>query len=385
MQPQISQQHLWKFYTGTFISQLGNYVFIAGMIFFPKAIGWSHLQVGLLLGASHLFGMLSLLVFGDIGDRISPKKIIVTVELLAMCISICLMLLWGSDFPYSKYLFILFVGFKAVLTSIQSPARNKYIKILSKNHQHTKNLSIFLSSITSGTSLFSAFLCLLFFKNVDFTYTMAFDALSFLLGGILIFNLPDISFSQNTKKSITDRFKDYFSIDKTLIFKDLSLSILISGISILIVRISAIEPSLTFVLQALFGLSFFVSGYIFSKIKQENYDHFTWLFFSLSYGLLYFARQEWSVVLFTFLVFLSYAKIVQSYTVEWQQKTPVEITSSVFGIRSLLNILILGCGEIFAGKIASNISIYNESLIRSAICLFIALTIVSMRKRARPA
>jgi hypothetical protein len=371
----ISKEKLWLFYIGTFLSQLGTFTLILGLIYFPPLNGWSSLETGLLLSASHLFSTFALLKWGDIGDRVSPKKLILIVEFSAVIISIFTIYCWISDSIFARYLFILAIGLKSMITAIQSPARNKYLKLASNSKERSKNLSIFLTTINQGTIFFSALLSWFYFKEKSFVATIGFDLLSFLVNGLIILTLPEISIEKSSKQPFKNRILDYLAVNKFLSFKDIMASICIAGASLLIIRISSIKPDLAVILGGIFGLSFIISGYILSKIKREHIDHYIWPLYSISFFLLYFARSELTILIFMSILFILYALLMHIYLVNWQHESPVQKIANIFSVRTIILSLTLGLGEILFGKISPLITVYNEALIRGSISFVIAVFI----------
>lgn len=377
MHAQVNRLNLISFYTGTFISQLGSYVFIFGMLFFPPVSGWSHFQTGCLLSVGHLFGAIGILRWGDMGDRVEPKKLIVIVELIACMMSLGLIITWQMNHEVGRWFFILFAGLRALAVSIQAPARNKYLKLISTSNQASKSLSIWLTSITQGTAIFSSLLCLYFFKQKTFTASIIFDACSFVINGALLLTMPTIAINATAKKKIKERVKDYFSVDSFLSFKDVFASIAITGVSILMVRLSSQNQELTFILGGLFGLSFWAGGAIFHRVKNEKLDHYVWFLYALSYLALSFANTDMLRIVFLGAVFLCYAILMQKYVSEWQHHTPLANVSSVFSIRTIILTVTLGAGELIMGKMSSFISLQHELQGRFVLALILALIIVS--------
>ncbi len=375
MNEAISKNKLWLFYAGTFLSQLGTFVFVLGLIYFPPLNGWSSLETGLLLSASHLFSTFALLRWGDIGDQIAPKKLIFIVEFSAVLISTFVIYCWLNNSIYARYLFILAIGLKSMITSIQAPARNKYLKLASNSKDKTKSLSIFLTIINQGTIFFSAILSWFYFKEKTFVATIIFDLLSFLINGLIILTLPDLSIEKTKKTNLKKRLAEYFSVNKFLAFKDIFASVCIAGASLLIIRISVINSKLSVILGGLFGLSFIISGFLLSKIKKEHIDHLVWPFYSLSFFLLYFAKNDFMIILFMSFLFISYALLMHIYLVNWQHESPVQKIANIFSVRSIILTLTLGTGEMLIGKIGPSISVYHEVLIRGALALLISIFI----------
>ncbi len=369
------------FYFGTFLSQLGTFVFVLGLIYFPPLNGWSSFETGLLLSASHLFSTMALLKWGDIGDRVSPKKLIFIVEFSAVLISLFTIYCWLDNTIYSRYLFILAIGLKSMITAIQSPARNKYLKLASSSKELTKNMSIFLTAINQGTIFFSALLSWFYFKEKTFVATIIFDLLSFLITGLIVLSLPDLSIEKSEKQSLKKRFEDYLSVNKFLSFKDIMASICITGASLLIIRISSIKPELSVILGGIFGLSFIISGFILSKIKKEHIDHYIWLLYSLSFFLLYFARTKETIIIFMSLLFILYALLMHIYLINWQHESSVQKIANIFSIRTIILSLTLGLGEMILGKLSPTLSVYHEALLRGSLALIIAFFIFYKHKK----
>lgn len=377
----VKSKHLVSFYTGTFLSQLGSYVFIFGMLFFPAQAGWTSFQIGCLLSASHFFVVIGILKWGDLGDRIAPKKLLLLIEVFAMIASVFFIFFWTSNTEISRYLFIFFVGLRSMIVAIQGPSRNKYLKLISTEYHKTKFLSILLTITTQGTGVFSSVLCLLFFNKFTFVTSMVFDACTFFINGLLILTLPELPITPTPKISIYKRFKVYLNVDHFLSIKDILASVMIAGVSMLMIRLSAENKNLAFYLGGMFGLSFWISGIIIHKIKIINLDYYIWPIYSCAYLGLAFAVTDLEKIIWMGVVFLMYAALMHIYITQWQHKSPVASISNIFSIRSIVLTFTLGLGEFVMGKISHIVPLTSELYFRAGAVCIVFLSILIIRKK----
>jgi MFS family permease len=380
MHEQIRPRHLAAFFSGSFISQIGTYVFIFGMMFFPAQAGWTPFQIGFLLSITHFSVVVGILKWGDLGDRISPKTLLVRVEFIAMVCSLIFMFCWQFNTPISRYMFIFFVGIRSMFIAIQSPSKNKYLKLITSEHQKSKKFSMLLTAINQGSGIFSSVLCLIFFNKFTFMTSMLFDAITYLINGLLILSLPELPIAPSPKFSFKDRFKTYLSIDKFLSFKDITASIAITGISMLMVRLSVENKDLAFYLGGTFGLSFWIGGLILHRLSIKHIDHYIWPLYALAYFLLSFAQSDVEKILGMAFVCLMYAMLMQTYVSTWQHEAKVESISSVFSIRNIILTLTLGLGELLLGKFSTVLTLQNELQLRAAFTAVIFIIIIFIRK-----
>ena len=381
MQENVKIKHLISFFTGTFVSQIGTYVFIFGMLFFPAKAGWDNFQIGLLLSSTHFFVVLGTLKWGDLGDRVSPKKLLIRIEFLAMFCSVIFMFCWIDNSLISRYLFILFVGLRSMFISIQGPSKNKYLKLISSEHSKSKKFSLLLTAINQGSGIFSSVLCLIFFNKYTFIASMLFDAISYLINGLLLMSLPELPITPSQKLSLRQRLNIYLSIDRFLSYKDIAASVAIAGISMLMVRLSTENKELAFYFGGMFGLSFWIGGIILHRLSIPNLDHYLWPLYAIAYLFISFAETDLTTILSMGFLFLLYAMMMHTYISRWQYESKVESISNIFSIRSIILTLTLGAGELLLGRIANTLTIQNELYIRAAFSALIFLSIIIIHKK----
>lgn len=384
MNEPIKSKHLAAFFSGSFISQIGTYVFIFGMMFFPAKAGWTPLQIGALLSITHFSVVFGILKWGDLGDRISPKTLLVRVEFVAMACSLIFMLCWQYNTPVSRYMFIFFVGLRSMFMAIQSPSKNKYLKLITSEHQKSRKFTMLLTAINQGSGIFSSVLCLIFFNKYTFMATMLFDAATYLINGLLILSLPEIAIAPAAKTSFKERFKIYASIDKFLSFKDIAASIAITGISMLMVRLATENKDLAFYLGGTFGLSFWVGGLILHRLSIKHLDHYIWPLYAVAYFFLSFAQTDVEKIMGMAFVCLMYAMLMQTYVSTWQHEAKVESISSVFSIRSIILTLTLGLGELLLGKFSTILTVQHELQIRAGFAAIVFIIILMLHKQHEP-
>lgn len=375
----INKFSIYLFFLGSFLTQLGSFTFILGLTYFPKVQGWDQSLIGILLSASYLFPTIALIKWGDLADRISPKKLMIFIEFASILITIGMLISWKNAGSIFQYFFILLVGLKAFLASIQSPARNKYIKLISTSG-NSKNMSIVLTAISQGTIFFSAILSWFYFKHHGFEKTIIFDTITFIINGIIILSLPQIESEPQNARSLKERVRIFLGVDRMLFLKDFFASLFIAGISLLMVRISAPYPELTFILGGLFGLSFFVSGLLYKYFHFENKDHFLWVLYSMMFVALAFAGNKSGIILSMLGLFIIYAFLMQMYIARWQTETPKEHIANIFSVRSFILSFTLGAGEIFSGTYSKFITIQHEVILKSLGALVIAFFIYQMNR-----
>lgn len=133
-------------------------------------IGFSHLQVGILISIFPLVSLILMVPFGFFVDRISPKKLVIASQII-ICLSVAGLLTWHDFWSTACMLGIGGIG----NTLFNNALPSLYFKILDDKSRGLK-LGIFNSSIMIGYglgSLIAGFFLTVFDMNAIFIFTLA--------------------------------------------------------------------------------------------------------------------------------------------------------------------------------------------------------------------
>ncbi len=87
------------------MSSVGSLTLTVCLIAFMAKAGYSFVQIGLLVGSARIVPVIINLFFGELADRLSPKKIVFWSELCAGLASVGLYFAWVKGPSYFYFFF----------------------------------------------------------------------------------------------------------------------------------------------------------------------------------------------------------------------------------------------------------------------------------------
>jgi MFS family permease len=258
-----------KFYMGTLLSSVGSMTFTVSLLAFMLKENFSLFQASLILGASRLIPILISKILGGKADEYSPKTVVLVTEIGTALSSIGILFSWlqGKD---SYWLLFLFSVTRAMLMSFQNGSKSRVAReFADENYKSQSRHAIWLNKVTQGATLFAGILGWVAFRFLNFKTVIIFDAITFIINGIILFNLSMHSEpTQSTNKaSIFKKFHDLYKFNPRAATLYLVLALVIMGTSSFTARLSGTHQELISLLLISYGLS--VMSFVKQRILQN--------------------------------------------------------------------------------------------------------------------
>lgn len=372
------------FYFGTLISSVGSLTFNLCMIAFMLKAEFSLGQATLILGLQRLIPAVVVGIWGHFTDHLPPRPTVVFVEIVAALLSGLLLLLWkGSETTYA-----LFAGvsvLRATIATFQAGSRVKITKLLADDsYASNSKHAIWFNKATQGATLFSGLTAVAFIKLLNFEAAIIFDAITFILNGLIIFFMqiengkePGLSPAYRWYQ----KFSDYFKFNPMAAKLDLLLAISMMGTVAFQARVAGADQSWAALFSAGYGVAVWSAGFLekgwASKLPSSPF----WILLGIGYLLIgAYGHASWIAVGLFFLKDLAYWMVLHRISGHIQTDTPTSHIGGVTSARMTLMILILSVGEILVGAWAQTVPLWLEATIRCAVVFGVAGYLLAGKK-----
>lgn len=325
----------------------------------------------LIIGLQRLVPVFVNGVFGHYTDFLSPKKTVVTCEVVAAFCSLLLLAIWrDGETPYLAFLFLCVI--RAVVVSFQTGSRSKLLKSLS-DHTYSSNSrnAILFNKATQGATLFSGIIAWMIVEYSTFQFSIVFDAATFLLSGLAVFSIPN--FKQNDSTIVPpdwkEKFSNYFKYNLRASRLDLILALCMMGTVAFMARIAAEQKQWIGIFMASYGAAVWVAGFLERKTTLKFPSYPFWFLLGICYLILglYGEANIFTLIVF-FIKDLSYWILLHRISSYIQIDSPSEKFGGISAARMALMASILSVGEILVGAWSSIVPIYFEATFRFLIC-----------------
>jgi hypothetical protein len=364
------------FYFSTLISSIGSLTFNLCMIAFMLNAGFHLGEATLILGLQRLIPAIIVGIWGHITDSLPPRLTVVFVEVMAAVLSTALFYFWdGGNTHYLMFASIAIL--RAALTNFQTGSRVKITKMISdSSYEANAKHAIWFNKATQGATLFSGLIAAGLIKYSNFETAIIFDALTFVLNGMIVYFLPiqELQNQDQQKAKWHQKFSDLFKFNPTAAKLDLLLALSMMGTVAFQARVAGVDQSWAALFSASYGLAVWTAGFAErSRLKQIASSPF-WILLGISYLLIgFFGGANWLSVLFFFAKDLGYWLILHRISGHIQTDTPTERIGGVTSARMTLMVVILSLGEVLVGAWASFVPVWLEGVFRFLIVLAVGI------------
>jgi len=379
---QTQKKEVILFYLGTFFSSIGSMTYLVCAMAFMIKAGLSTFEVGLFVGATRFFPILSTLLLGDISDRISPRKLIIVSEVLASIISLGLILAW-TNISYSVIPFISLSMIRACILSIQAPSKSKIAKIIA-GADYSKNslTAIWLNKVTHGSALFAAIIGFVFVTKLTMVHVLAFDFLTFLINGIIVWKLSigSTKGSDSINFRFFEKFKYLYRYSQRAATLDILLALVMCGANLFSTRIAGTREELIPLFLGSYGLAVWTSGFLerWAPIRKAHIS--VWVVLGLSYVFLgQLADTGWAALFVYFISDSAYWLLFHRYSAHIQTDAPPEKAAAIFSARIIQMLIVLSLGEFVVGFWSQYVSVEWDATWRAVLCLIVAIMLVKIK------
>jgi MFS family permease len=374
-----SQFVAFLFYLGTFISFLGSMTFTICLIAFMLRAGFTLFDASLIVGVGRLVPIFTSTLIGHKTDTLPAKTTVFITEIGGAIGS--LGILWSWHQGKSGYWFLFgFSLMRSVLLSFQTGSLARIVKHFGQDrYQSQSRHAVWLNQATQGTLFFAGILGWIAIRHLSFNWVTLFDAVTYLLNGVVLVLLPMGKLKQQepapaaSGPSIFKKFKDLYHYNARPALLDAALALVMMGTASFTARLAGPKQDWFSLFLISYGLSVWVSGYLEKKSLVHRRSSSIWITLGLSYALLGLYPEKgpitWS---FCFLKDLSYWLLFHRITSYIQMDTPSSVIGSVSHARSAQMTLILALGELAVGGWQTALPISLDGAWRGLVCLGVA-------------
>lgn len=375
------------FYLSTLISSIGSLTFNLCMIAFMLESGFNLGQATLILGLQRLISAVVVGIWGHFTDLLPPKRTVVIVEIIAAVFSVLLLLLWkGAETNYLAFAIISII--RTTVAAFQAGSRIKITKLISDDtYKSNSKHAIWFNKATQGATLFSGLTAVAFIKYLNFEAAIIFDAVTFILSGLIIFFLPveikkpEISIGEGP--SWHQKFSDYFKFNPLAAKLDLLLAASMMGTVAFQARVAGMDQTWTALFSAGYGVAVWSAGFLEKRWSLKISSVPFWILLGMAYlAIGFYGQANWLAAGLFLTKDLAYWMILHRISGHIQTDTPTSHIGGVTSARMTLMILILSVGEILVGFWSSLVPLWTEAIVRCAL-IFLVAGFLFTRKQTR--
>lgn len=354
------------FFLGQVFSQLGSLTYAAVLPALLLKNDISLVYIGVLVAALRITGVGVNAFVGHLGDRVSPRTIVIVTEAVAAIAAVAIGLIWSGS-STNLALFLALNVLRTAMTSLQATGAQKIIKTLDDRYAATGRLGVWLNNTSSTGMFLGALVAVLFFDQITVPILVAFDAATFVINGILILLMTRFQDVKSSKSSFQAQFnpKRYFKTQPNLFGEDMALALVLMGSNTFNLLLLSQDLSLAPILPGLFGLSGLVASFALrSKVFSKPW--LGWLLVTAAFALTFLSLGDpISVAVFTTLRNFGYWLIFHRITQELVRRSDSATFASIAAGRLASTTAVLGLGEIWLGK--QILSVKGELIWRGAL------------------
>lgn len=365
------------FLFGTFVSSLGNLVFFLGLLGFLRlelfSVGRVAICVGFIRGGALLVQSFS----ASSLDRISPKKLLISSEILAALTSFSLLMLWPSVKQNFQW-FVLFATLRASVLAVQGGVRSKLMRELSGDSAlQNSRTAVWLNKVTHGSIVIASVLSLWVVRHGSMEAAILIDFASFIVNGIIMWRLPMQASAVVPPMKWYSAFVNLYRYVGNVALFDLFLAVVMMGTNLFIVRLAGDHPERTSIYFLAYGIAIWVAGFADRAFFPKLNDGWIWSIIALSYvGIVRNTHDVYLTFVCALILYLAYWLLFHRYSARIQHQAPAHLVAGIATARNSQMLAILVAGEFFVGTLAKAMPIELEGGWRALLCVVIAVWVL---------
>lgn len=372
------------FYFGTLISSIGSFAFNVALIAFMIRNGFHLGEASLIIALQRFLPVLVNGAWGHLTDSFPPCTTVAIAEGIAALTSVGLILIWsGASTNYGILATLCVV--RAIVVAFQVGSRSKITKFLSDETfvSNSRN-AIWLNKATQGATLFGGLAGWVIIHYFSFQTAIIFDAVTFLINGLIAFMIPNLDNYAKLSSSIVigwhQKFNDLFKFNQRSATLDILLMIPMMGTVAYMARLAGTDQSWIGTYMAGYGLAVWTSGYLERGITSKISSFPYWIILGSCFLLLGKFHNPGILTLgILFLKDLSFWTIFHRISGHIQMDTPSSRMGSVMSARNCIMTGILTSGEVLVGAWSNVVPISTEAWIRGIMALSVGIYLFSIR------
>ncbi|MCX6126601.1 MAG: hypothetical protein NTV34_17855 [Proteobacteria bacterium] len=370
---------VFAFYGATLLSSIGSMTFTVCLTAFMLKAGQSLAMVGVALAVNRLVPLVVNLMWGDIGDRVNPRRLIAWTEVAAALLSLGLLWTWEQG-PGAFWIFLAILATRSCLVVLQGGARARMVKLLSdSSYSSNARQAIWLNKATHGATLFGGAIGWFLVSYATFIQAILFDMTTFALGGLALWflriEMPTME-QQPRAPHIFFKFKSLYHFAQRPAALDLLLALTMCGTGTLMARLAGGNQGLIPLFLISYGAAVWIAGYLqrlsFIQLRHES----LWILLGIAYLAAFASVGHPTVTLPLILVKdIAYWLLFHRYSAQIQSATPSQSMAAVSSARTVQMVVVLSLGELGVGFWQTIVSPLGEGAWRAAICMIIAIVL----------
>lgn len=360
------------FYSGTLISSIGNLVFSICLLAFMLNSGYDLFSASLIIGLSRLIPVTIQTFWGQLADRLPPRKTIIVSEVIASVMSLGILLSWNHG-KEAYWLLATFCVLKASVVAFQAGSRAKITKFLSdESYSSNAKNAVWYNKATQGATLFAGLFAFIIIGHFSFKVAVLIDMASFLINGIflLLATVEDKPSSPTADKDpFYKKFLDFYRYNPRAAVLDFFLCLSMMGTMSFMARLGGQDQKWNALFMAGYGFAVWFSGVVERGQYLKNYSKLIWIGLGASYIALGLTPGgEWltlSLSVFKDICFWLLFHRISTYV---QMDTPHNVIGGVSNARMVQVAAVLAIGEVTVGAWQKVLPVFYDGLWRGVFC-----------------
>lgn len=374
-----------RFFLGTLLSSVGSMTCTVAMVAYLLRIGQGLETIGAILGLSRIASAMTSMVVARVADAWSPRAFVLIAETAAGLATVAMLAtLPAQGEPVMA--FGLAYALRTCIVGAQAGARGKLSKTLSDGTQAGDSKSAaWLNIATQGSTIFAGLASWVAIEAIDFRWILLFDALTFIICGLLMATLPMIVANGVTFKVDAMPFQGVRSLYRhggiAAVF-DLLLALVLAGTSTLDARLANGSPTLLAGFLIAYGAAVWLAGPLAQQTWVQRWASLLWLGLGLSFVALTALPGFGSLtLLLAFAKDLFYWILLHHISGQILHRIPVSESGGAHAARMAIMIIVISAGDYAVGALAQVLPLALEGIWRAAVCAIAAVAVLATQRQ----
>jgi hypothetical protein len=374
-----------RFLLGTLLSSVGSMTCTVALVAYLLRIGQGLETVGAILGLSRIASALTSMAVARVADAWSPRAFVLSSEAAAALTTVAMLVTLPAQ-GEPVLAFGLAYAFRTCIVGAQAGARAKLSKTLSDGTQAGDSKSAaWLNIATQGSTIFAGLASWVAIEAIDFRWLLLFDALTFIICGVLIATLPVTITDGGTSKAKTKPFQGLRSLyrhGRAAAVLDLLLALVLAGTSTLDARLAEGSPTLLAGFLIAYGAAVWVAGPLAQGSWVQRWASLLWLGLGASFVALTALPGFGGLTLsIAFAKDLFYWLLLHHISGQILHRIPACESGGAHAARMAFMIITISAGDYAVGALAQVLPLALEGVWRAAVCAVAAVAVLATQRR----
>lgn len=377
-----------RFFSGTLLSSIGSMTCTVALVAYLLQIGQGLETVGAILGLSRIASAITSMAVAKLSDTWSPRAFVLGAETAAALMTVAMFATLPAQ-GEPVLAFGLAYAIRTCIVGAQAGARGKLSKTLSDGTQAGDSKSAaWLNITTQGSTIFAGLASWLAIETIDFRWILLFDALTFIICGLLIATIPVITADGGTPGMEPKPFQGLRSLyrhGRTAAVLDLLLAMVLAGTSTLDARLAEGSPKLLAGFLIAYGAAVWLAGPLAQRSWVQRWASLLWLGLGASFVALTALPGFGGLTLsLAFAKDLFYWLLLHHVSGQILHRIPASESGGAHAARMAVMVITISAGDYFVGALAQVVPLALEGIWRGAVCAIAAVTVLATQRRKEP-